>query len=384
MRNFSEEVFFELATMKEPLCISIFMPTHRAGKEVKEQVDRINLKNQIQDLTKELEALQLKPREIEDLLDPIIKLMEDSGFWSHQSDGLAIFRSKDYFEYWTLPVLFESFIYISDHYYLKPVVPYLNDDGKYYLLALSLSGAKLYEGFPHQINEIEVSDLLPERLEDAVGYDFKEKHLQFRTGQSDKGGAIYHGHGSGDEEEKLEILKFFRAINTGLMKFLKNKKRPMVLATVDYLVPIYQEVNDYPHLRAEFIAGNPEHEDPVVLHEKVRQLLADFFKEKRNGLLASFEPALSHSLASFKAEEIVPAAFHKQVEILFIKNREVMWGSYDQNTNTIKADEKQSGLNTCLLNFAAVHTMLNNGEVYILEADEMPVLKTNINAILRY
>ncbi|MFN2395858.1 MAG: hypothetical protein ABR597_09245 [Bacteroidales bacterium] len=386
MNGFTTDKFKELAQINEPHSISIYIPTHRAGKEVNEKVDQINLKNQVQKVAKELESWQLDNRQIDDLLDPVNKLVNDTGFWNNQSDGLAIFRNMNRFEYYSVPVVFEEFTYVSDHFYLKPMISYLNDDGKYFLLALSLSGVKFFEGFPHQINEVEVHDLLPEQLEDAVGYDFKEKHLQFRSGQtpSNANEGMYHGHGKGNEEEKPEILKYFRAINNGLMEMIKNKNRPLVIACVDYLFPLYKEVNEYQNLWEEFIAGNPEHEDPVLLHEKTRELLSKYFTRDREKVRNTFEHALSNNLASYNEEEIVPAAFNKRVETLLVKNRENMWGMFDKESNTIKPREQQTQFKSCMLNFAAVHTMLNGGKVYLMESDEMPESTSKLNAIFRF
>ncbi len=384
MNSFTHNKFKELAQVNKPYCISIFIPAHRAGKEVNEKIDQLNLKNMVQEVEKELESRKLGNRQIAELLQPIINLIEDSGFWNNQSDGLAIFRNKDIFVYYTVPVLFDEFLYISDHFYLKPMIEYLNDSGKYYLLSLSLSGAKLYEGFPHQIDELLVDDLLPGKLQDVVGYDYVEKNLQFRSGQEGTGKSMYHGHGKGKEEDKTEILKFFRAINDGVMKVIKNRKRPLVIAAVDYLLPLYKEVNEYPHLVDEFIQGNPEQEDPVLLHEKVRRILAPYFDNEKNVLIASFEKALSKNLASYKEEYIIPASYNQKVDTLFVRNREVMWGLYDKESNKILPREQQSEFKTCLLNFAAVNTFLNNGNVFLLEQDEMPEPKSKLNAIYRF
>ncbi len=384
MDHFSIEKFKELAKVNTPHCISIFFPTHRAGYEVNEKIDQLSLKNRVREISKELESWQLDNRAIKHLLQPINDLVNDTGFWNKQSDGLAIFRNKDYFEYFTLPVSFQEFSYISDHYYLKPMIPYLNDDGKFYLLALSLSEVKLYSGSPHQMDEIALENLLPDKLQDVVGYDFKEKHLQVRSGQTATNEGMYHGHGKGNEEEKTEILKYFRAINKGLMQFLTKRERPLILAAVEYLVPLYKEANTYKNLRKDFIPGNPEHENPNILHEKARGLLGNYFNKARQQRIAAFEQALKNAKASFKEEAIVPAAYNQRIDTLFVKQGEEMWGVYDKINNAIKPREQQSQFKTCLLNFAVVHTILNDGRAYLLEEAEMPEPNAKLNAIYRY
>jgi hypothetical protein len=155
MDRLSMDKFKDMARVTRPYCISIFIPTHRAGKEVIEMIDQKNLKNQVKKVRSILSLSRADKDTVDELLKPIEDLIEDNSFWKHQSDGLAIFRNHDQFIYFTIPVYFDSYIYVNDHFYLLPLLPYINDDDKFYLLALSLSGAKLFEGFPHRIDEFE-------------------------------------------------------------------------------------------------------------------------------------------------------------------------------------------------------------------------------------
>jgi hypothetical protein len=384
MKHLSMEKFKELAKINKIHCISIFIPTHRMGKEVNEMIDQKNLKNQLKKVREELQFYLPDTRETDQLMKPIEELVDDHGFWKHQSDGLAIFRNHNDFTYFTLPVLFDTHVYVADHFYLKPLMPYLNDDSRFYLLRLSLSGARLFEGFPHRIEKLEVDDLFPDRLEEVVGYDFKEKNLQFRTGQAGNNQALFHGHGKGKEDEKPEILRFFRAINKVVMKVLQGKKVPLVLASVDYLVPIYNEVNEYKNTEKEFISGNPEHEEEAVLHEKAREILKEYFNRERHKKASAFEQALSDVKASFKEEEIVPAAINQRVDTLFIRKHEKLWGVFDRSTNKIMSRDKKDRQGSCLLNMAATHTILKNGSVYLMDAEAMPEPNTKLNAIFRF
>lgn len=86
---------------------------------------------------------------------------------------------------------------------------------------------------------------MPESLADILRRDDAEKQLQFHTGTSGGGGggrpAIFHSHGS-EEDLKEDILRYFRQIDRGVEELLKGQRAPLVLAGVDYLLPIYREV----------------------------------------------------------------------------------------------------------------------------------------------
>jgi hypothetical protein len=385
MDSISAEKIKELAVIHKPYCLSIFIPTFRAGVEVNEKLDQKHLKNQVKTVRNELESLGLKEREIEQLIKPVNGLIEDSGFWKLQSDGLAIFRNMDFFEYYTLPVNFEPMAHVADHFYPLPLMPYINDEITYYLLAISMNNLRFFEGFPYQINEVEVKDLLPGRFEDVVGYDFEEKHLQFRSGNDDRGRATFHGHGvASQEESKTEIMKYLRAVNNGIMEFLHDKNSPLIIAAVEYLVPIYREVNSYKYLHKEFIGGNPEYEDPVMLHRQAKELLKDHFGQIRSDKAKIFEQALAGQKASYKEEEVVPAAVNGRIDTLFVQKGEKLWGIYDSESNTIYKRSREDARNSCLMNLAAMHTLINGGRVFLMAPENMPEPSSRLNAILRY
>lgn len=384
MDNITFDRFNELANIREPHSVSIFIPTHRSGKEVNEATDQKHLKNQIKKVREELRTYQLKDQQIDKILQPAEKLLDDTGFWSLQLEGLAIFVNGNMFEYYSLPVSFKPFTYVSDHFYLRPLIPYLNDDGRYYLLSLSLNNVKFFEGLPHNLKHHVIEELLPERLEEIVGFDYQQKNLQFRTGHTDSGQAMFHGHGAASEQAKKEMFKFFRGVNEGLMKFMYDKKNPLIVATVDYLFPIYRQANDYKYLYESFIPGNPEHEKPAQLHQKAKILLEEHFNRKKKEKIKAFEELLSNQRASLEEDQIVAAAINGRIDTLFVRKGESLWGLYDKETNTVKIEEEKSFNNACLLNFATVHTILNSGTVYMATPEEMPAPTSRLNALLRF
>ena len=80
-----------LRTQAQP-CVSIFMPTERAGREV--QQNPIRLKN----LVREAEELlhELGVRSVDSITKPAHDLLSDGSFWRHQGDGLVLFLAPDY------------------------------------------------------------------------------------------------------------------------------------------------------------------------------------------------------------------------------------------------------------------------------------------------
>ncbi len=384
----SKAEFNRLADYHGLNCISLYLPTFRAGEEVDSHKGELRLKNLVKELRGKLEEKKLNSGEIDRLTQPLLALMEDVHFWRNQSDGLALFLQDGNMETFTLPIHFDEFIYLSDHYYLKPVVSLFSDTGKFYLLTLNLKNVRLFEGSRHTITELDVEDILPGRLEDAVGYDYEEKSLQFRTGHGGNpehkdAGASFHGQGSGKDDKKNEIDKFFRSVDEGVMKILHDQKDPLVLACVEEYFSLYKEANTYKYLYDQFIDRNPGQEDPILLHELAWGLLEEHFKKERKQKIDQFLDLSARGRTASGIDDIVPAAIDGRIDTLFIQPGREEYGIFKQETHEVVKGEEHANA-AALFNLATIHTLRNDGQVYKCSADEMPLKDTEINALLRF
>jgi hypothetical protein len=254
-------------------------------------------------------------------------------------------------------------------------------------LGLTLHGAQFYEGTPHSLTEVYIKDLTPGRLEEVVGFDYEEKSLQWQSHRGgDPGkGAIFHGHGEQTEKRKEEVLQYLRAIDKGIMEgILFDLKDPLVVACVDFLFPLFQKANTYKYLVGDHIPGNPADKDAVLLHEKAWERVRPIFDEKRREKLTLYDE-LAHTVrTSYDLDEIVSGAVHGRIDTLFLKNREDVFGTFDKPNNEVEVDEEKDISNASLLNLAAVKTLLQKGQVYLLEPEDMPVAEAVANAVFRY
>lgn len=374
----------QLAEMQDAFCVSIFIPTHRSGQAVLKKSDAILLKNQVKAVTEKLEKEGMSELEIAKFMKPAHDLIQDSGFWSNQSDGLAIYMAKDFFRKYTLPIKFEEFNYVANGFYLKPLMPLFSGDGRFFVLTLEIEAVKFYEATRHAISDVIIKDLVPSRLEEVVGFDYEQKSLQFRTQQMGSGNAAFHGHGEGKAERKDEILRFFRSVNKGLMTMLHDESAPMVVACQDFLFPIYKEANTYKNLMDDHISSNPANLDKLLLHEKAWAVVQPFFDRERLEKLELSQQHHDTKRTSIDIREIVPAALEGKIEALFLKNSEDIWGIYNPTTREVRVQEMPQSPNVSLLNLAATKTFLQGGKVYLLENDEMPTPYSKVNALYRY
>ncbi|PHN05350.1 baeRF7 domain-containing protein [Flavilitoribacter nigricans] len=374
--------FDSLTQVRGEQCISLYLPTSRAGQE---QEDRIRYKNTLSEVKNQLINHGLSSQEADKKLREASSKIDDMEFWQHQSDGLAVFICDGKTSFHSLPVDFENYMFVGDHLYLKPLIPLLTGNAKFFLLAISQNETKFYVAERYSITEIETNEYLPSSIQDLMKYIDGEEQLQHHSGQGAQDQAIYHGHGGGKDMEDVRLREYMRMINKGIMEMMcDDDTEPLILATVEENAGIYREVNEYKNLHESYIPGNPENEDPVVLHEKAWEIIgpdveADVEQEKEG-----FGLALSNDEASFSIHDIVPAAIAGRVETLFIARKDEVWGTYNESDHSITIHEKREEGSIPLINHAALQTLQNGGTVYLMPRTDLPRPTGNVNAIYRY
>jgi hypothetical protein len=369
------------------MCVSFYLPTHRAGSEV--QQDRIQLKNLVSEAENQLERYDWSPQEIDAFLAPVRSLVDDELFWRHQREGLAIFMADESLHRYSLPLQFEPFAYTGSRYHIKPLIPMLMDESHFYLLLLDLEESRLLHMAPIGIEEIDLGNT-PTSLEEAMKFDDPEQRLQFHTGTSSSHGrgeqdAAYHGHGVGTETAKKErALRFFQHLDRGVRKALEDEEVPMLLAGTEYLLPIYREANEYPHLMDVAIKSNLGHKTDSQIERKAWDLVEPQWEEPREDALERYyELEANSDKTAVGLEQCVPAAHYGQVDVLFLARNEQLWGQFDPDTRQVSVEDNFDRGLVDLMDLAAADTIRNGGVVYLLEQEAMPV-DDQMAAILRY
>lgn len=379
-------------------CVSLYVPTMKKGAET--QQNPIRFKNLLREVEHELAEAGWEEDETARFLEPLHELQDTYDFWQHQDNGLAVFRSDDLFEYFKLPFSVEERVTVADRFYLKPMFHLLRGDGRFYILALSQKKVRLLEASRYHVKEVELPDDVPTSLEDVVGHELKEEHIQYHTGTSTSGPAgganggagggsgrspIYHGHGGGEKDDrKQEVSKFFHELDRSIHEHLHNKSVPLVLAGVEYLIPIYREASSHQNLLEEGVSGNPDAVSADELHERAWEIVRPMIISDREKAAERFQELVGTGKASAQLDEVVTAAFDGRVDTLFVAETDERWGHFDPAEREVQHyDEPQNGAED-LLDYAAVRTFMNGGTVYALEGDRLPEAAGSVAAIFRY
>ncbi len=380
---FSIDELKKLIKGAAPPCISIFLRTHRSGKEVK--VDPIRLKNLLRQAQKRLLASGHRATEVRELLEPAEKRFTEAFFWNHQSDGLAVFLSPKGVWHYGVPMDFRELVVVGDEFHVKPLIPLLTDDGRFYLLALSQNEVRLFQGTHFSMSECRLKSI-PHNLAEALKYDDPQSQLQFHTRTPKAKGsqvAMFHGHGVGTDDRKDRILRYFHLVDASVGKFLRNERAPLLLAGVKYLFPIYREANSYPHLMEEGIRGNVEELSPAELHKRGWNTVRPYFLKAQEEAAAQYREMAGTGLASNDIKQTVKAASYGCIAAVLVAAGVQIWGRVDPDTQTVHLHDKAKPGDRDLLDFVALRALLTDGNVFVVHPDQVPG-GASVAALLRY
>jgi hypothetical protein len=234
---------------------------------------------------------------------------------------------------------------------------------------------------------------VPTSLAEALRFDDPERQLQWHSSTREPGGAggerpaVFHGHGGGAvDDPKTNLLRYFQKLDKGITEMLKDKRAPLVLAAVDYLLPIYKEANSYQHLMDEGIARNPKGVHEKDLHEEAWKIVKPIFNDAKREIVARYEllKGRNESVATDDLKAVIEAAPYGRVEVLFVDKNAKRWGSFDTQNNKVRFDEQDKPENRDLIEYAALETLRNGGIVYAVDPEELPGNAQQVAAILRY
>ena len=378
-----EKIKETILTKRSDLCVSLFMPTHRAGRETEQ--GPIRFKNMLREVEERLSAKGLRTSEIQKILKEPQRLLEDNDFWQCQSDGLVLFFSEEVFHLFRLPIQFAELVVVTDRFHVKPLLPLLTSDGIFYILAISQNYLRLLRGTRHTVDEVDLGDV-PETLAATFVDGFPEKQLQFHTGKPSRSGTqspMFYGHDPSDEV-KTQLQQWFRTVDKAVVKILSDvPSSPLVLAGVDTLFPLYKEVSTYPHLMDEGIAGNPDEMKPEDFLPPAWAIVEPVFNKEREAGLERYRQLAGTGQTTVDVAEAVLAAHHGRIAVLFVAVGVQVWGQFDPEDNRVELHDTSQPGDEDLLDFTAIQTLLKGGTVFAVSPENVPD-QALVAAVLRH
>ncbi len=351
-------------------CVSIYLDTHEAGAETRQ--DPIRLKNQLSEAEKQLAQLGLDGQEAQAILKPAADLIDDTSFWQHQKSGLALFLTRDQFQYYTVPLELETATFVDKRFYIKPLISLVTNDNLFYVLAASQNQVTLYQATRSHVHSVDL-DGTPESLEVALRYDDPAESLQGHGTGRGGNQKVFHGQGSGKDSENTDILRFFHLVSDGVENVMGGQVAPLVFMGVDFLFPIYQQANKYPHLMEEAIAFQPDQLSATEIRDRAMQVVEPYFSKSREVESEQYGSLKNQEQATEDVAQILSAGYNGQIDTLFVDRDRQVWGEFDAGSRKATYHEERTAQSEDLLELAITKALETDAKVYALDMDQMPV-----------
>ena len=386
MKLLDKYSYEELVNTEENMCISIYFKTFKTGADIKQ--NPIRFKQRIREAEDKLYNMKLTKKDVELILKPLSNLVDETKFWQNQEEALAVFVLDEKIDCYKLPFEVEEKTVLATKFFTKPLIPLITDDEEYLILALSQNENRLFTASKQKIREIEMKGA-PKSVESMKVDDDPNFEEPIRTANPEVGNSLVYnkatqGQAIENDFNKNELTRYFRAIDESLNKY-KKKNTPLIIAGVEYLIPIFREKSKYPNILDEYIKGNPEILDAKDLHRKSWDIIEEKFIKIQELAEAKYlqYKGQKNGLSSNSLSKILPQAHKGQIETLFISDTLEKWGKFFPEKEKVQIFNDEKFDSEDLVGVAIDLTMSRGGTVYSVPKEEIPD-KEEIAAVLRY
>jgi hypothetical protein len=357
-------------TSQSGICVSICMATHRAGAETLQ--DPIRLKNLLRVARSQLRGLGLDTALVHEILMPAAALVQDHDFWQHQSDGLAIYCAPGFYRLFRAPLSLPELAIVAARFHLKPLITLLAGNAHFYVLVLSQDRTRLFLAGREQISELSLPVGLADRGEANADRGRGGSLQSHSAGGGASRASVFHGHGDADEEKKQRLIVSFRMVNQSVRGILSKNPGPLILAGVDYLLPLFRQACSDPQVLNEAVSGNVDDLAPIDLLERALPIALAHFSKAEERAADQFNRLAHTGLASSDLPTVLNAASAGRVQSLFVAVGVQTWGVYRPEERELAIFDGPAPEAEDLLNLAAMYTFMNSGEVYAVQPDRVP------------
>jgi len=385
-------------------CVSLYLPTHRAGAGTDE--DKLRLKNLLSQAYNRLVAEGMRGPEADRLLEPVSAILINDSFWRGVTPGgMAFFASERGIRTFVFDTPVAEQFVVGDRFYLRPLFTAHTGEMRFFALAIGKGGWRLFAADRASIEPVEVKGA-PLSLADETKYDVEQDDLQSVTfaspqqvAHSGRATAVFHGHGGEKDTETRQFENYIRHVEAAVTRTLGAENEvPLVLLGVDYELARYRDTNTYAGLSDARVEGAVDTLTPWEIHLRALAALEPEIEAWITRDLEALTEAEGSPLVVHDPAEIVSAAAAGRVRMLFFDETAGPFGTFDPSTFSViaRSDTEPPHLREIppageaaadeygwdLVDLAAIETVRHGGEVHAFVGEGAPV--HGAVALLRY
>ncbi|MDX1667534.1 MAG: hypothetical protein R3350_09905, partial [Saprospiraceae bacterium] len=235
-----------LAEAEGEYCISLYLPLSPGEEKNSRRLDPLKTKGLLAATREKLQDKGLDSDTAELLTKKLNLKLEGIEYRDISPAGLGVFHAEDLLEVVELPVTPDELAYVGKNFYLRPVLPLLNSDGRFFVLTLEEQKAMLFEATRECIYPVTTDQLVLETGNEDRSAGNISPLLPDETGLQN-----IHDIDIEDssEKEELYLRKYLRLLDENLREILGNgEKAPLIVSASDFVFSVFSSISRYPNI----------------------------------------------------------------------------------------------------------------------------------------
>lgn len=362
-------------------CITAVFPVHHEDTRHK----RLEAKKVCQEVEQRLDHRNIDRNLRDKLLEPLRSVVESVEAETEQ-DTLVFLWAPDFYKQLSVPQRLDQTVTVAEHFNLLPLIPMVWENRPFYILALSQKHIRLLRCTTTTSEEVDLPPDTPTNLDEFISTD-KPDHVLDNSSAGGPGtgsmGRVMFGTGTDKERRDQYLLHFYKAVDQRVTDLLKNDPAPLVIAGVEYELPLYRNESKFPRLVEEGVRGAPDGLKGGELHKRALEIVQRHWEKDVDEALAMYEQFGGSDRATSSLKEVVKSAYDGRVLHLFVAQGAHHLGNFDEMTHRVRAHRQERPGDEDLVNAAAVQTLGHAGNVFVISRNKVPH-GSQMAAVLRY
>jgi hypothetical protein len=364
-------------------CVTIFLPVDVPGRGKRALSAR--LKAAAAKAEEKLGERSVVSTLVRKVIDPVTAIADTVETEAH-GETLVIFSSEQFSRHYFVADKLEETVVAADNFFIRPFLEKIDGERKFYILALSQKDIRLLRCDEHSSEEVDLGNHIPHSLHEDMATDQPDHTLGNRSAPGPSSGnskGAMFGTGTDKEDRDEYLLHFYKDVSKGISELLKgHEKNPLVLCGVEYELALYKTVDTWPKTCPDGVKGAPNGLKGGEMHARALECLDKMRAAELEEILAHHNRQGGDAAAA-GVNEIVKAAYEGRVlHLLCAVNGKAM-GNFDEASHRARTHQTPRSGDECLINAAAVQTILHGGRVHAMQQARVPGNRP-MAAIMRY
>jgi hypothetical protein len=336
--------------------VSIYLPIDPEQRDIR--APEVRLRRRIEEADTQLAQAGVENGRRSALLAPA-RAAQATDFARHRDPGLALFLAEGWSEILSLPAAPAEMLVIGPHFHIKPLLPMLERNRRFHILALSAGNARLLSATAYDWSEIELT-ALPDEVQAEL-----DSTAAVRAGEDTAK--------SKREQRRALMLQDPHRVAYAVRAALGTDRAPIILAAEPQVAGRFRKVAQLPQLRPETIALNPFALTDAELHARAMAVIGPAIEEEANALIEQVNARLGagEHTVTIRLDEILAAGQEGRIDAVAVALDEALWGRYEPGRPLSPHGQPAPGEED-LLNLAAIEALRTGARAYALPRARLP------------